>query len=465
MDTNLLPYLSDNPPLTTNSLFDEEQERQLAEASLRALLLATSRAKGEDFFYVLVKEMALALDVKFIIAGEIVIENNSESNKTLAIWSGNGFADNFTYSLKDTPCNKVSNQHMCFHACDIQSLYPLDTILVDLEVQSYIGMPMVGTEGTTLGILVAMDTKPITENKRLLALSILSIFSARCAAELQHRNREKELEVLVEKRTMALANARDLLVQKEKLAGLGALVSGIAHAINTPLGNALVASTSVSDYAKELQKIIDSPNVSRVAMVDATLRLNDGAQMVSRNLGRVSELISNFRMLAISQEDEKLSVFNLFDFVTGICIAHQPECLQHNAKITTTIDQQIMVNLPTNLISQIFSHLLMNALLHGFGNSRNGTIQITALAQGNLNQDLLIQIQDDGTGATASVLNRMFEPFFTTNFGHGSAGLGLHVVQTLMQHLGGSIHISSQIDKGLLAKLIFPSCIVPTTSA
>ncbi|WP_227869716.1 sensor histidine kinase [Undibacterium parvum] len=457
---NSLAYMQTSTLAAPSALFDESERRKLAEASLRSITLSTSRAHGDEFFRVLVKDLAAALDVFYVIAGEIVSVDGDEANRTLAVWAGQDYMDNLTYSLKNTPCSEVNDQSMCFHPCDIQAAYPLDTLLVDMQAQSYVGMPMVGTDGTTLGILVALDTKPIDENKRLLALSLLSIFSARCAAELQHRRRELELEELVEKRTKALANARDLLLQREKLAALGSLVAGIAHAINTPVGNALTTVTALRDYAIELAPQIQAENIDRKRLLAASSQLVSGAELIERSLHRASELISNFRMLAITQDTDELSDLNLYDYLTGICIAHQPEMKKRQVQVITALANNLLVRLPAGMLSQIISNLLMNSLLHGFVDRSSGTISIVAHLEGEANKDLYVSFSDDGVGATPEVLRRMFEPFFTTRFGQGGSGLGMHVVYTLMQRLGGTIEVLSPASGGLQVNLHFPACVV-----
>lgn len=101
-------------------LFDENEGRTLAEAALRQITENTSRETGDQFFRVLVRDLAKTLDVYYVIAGRIVVdENMKEHNQTLAIWAGDDFMDNITYPLDDTPCSNVSSQNMCFHASGI----------------------------------------------------------------------------------------------------------------------------------------------------------------------------------------------------------------------------------------------------------------------------------------------------------------------------------------------------------
>ena len=143
----------------------------LAEATLRAITASTSRARGDEFLRLMVRELALALDVRYVIAGRLIaMADGHEGIRTLALWGGDDYLPSMEYSLRHTPCQDVTDQSICFHARGIQEGYPQDTLLVDMQAESYIGIPMIDTEGKTLGILSAIDTRPISEDKRLRQL-------------------------------------------------------------------------------------------------------------------------------------------------------------------------------------------------------------------------------------------------------------------------------------------------------
>ena len=75
-------------------LFDPEQRRTLAEAALRSITASTARARGDDFLRILVKELAEALDVHYVIAGRLVrMDDGSEGIRTLALWGGDGHCE------------------------------------------------------------------------------------------------------------------------------------------------------------------------------------------------------------------------------------------------------------------------------------------------------------------------------------------------------------------------------------
>ena len=439
-------------------LFDEGEARRLAEASLRSITLSTARARGEDFFRQLVKDLSASMDVFYVIAGEVCVIEGVESIRTLAVWAGQDFMPNITYGLACTPCRNVADQSMCFHPSQIQYEYPEDLLLVDMKAESYIGMPMVGTDGKTLGILVALDVRPMDENKRLLALSLLSIFSARCAAELEHQRREAELEQLVAQRTQALEDARERLVEREKLAALGGLVAGMAHEINTPVGIAVTASSTLESYAKDLAQALSGEKVSRNTLMDLSRNIQHGADLVQRNLARAADLVGNFKKLAVDQASEETAVIVIAAYLNSLCGAHAPELRKHQASAKLEVEEGLKVKMPPGMLAQIVSNLLMNALIHGLGQTAaGGVVTVSAKREG---RNLRLCVADNGIGVTPEVRAKMLEPFFTTKRGQGGTGLGLHIVYTLVQRLGGTLDLNSAPGQGLEISMLFPGCVI-----
>ncbi|KQW91716.1 histidine kinase [Massilia sp. Root418] len=431
------------------ALFDEHDGRLLAEAALRSITASTSRLRGEEFLRTLVRDLARALDVTYVIAGRVVQLADGEGIRTLAVWGGTDFLPNMEYSLRHTPCQDVTDQTMCFHACGIQADYPRDTLLVDMRAESYVGMPMIDTEGKTLGILSAIDTKPIDENKRLLALSLLSIFAARCAAELQHQDREELLEHKVQKRTEALRAAQASMVEQEKMAALGALVAGVAHEVNTPIGVAVTAASGMSAYAAEMVDALSAPKVSRSDMVALAERLRGAAGLIEQNLARAAELIGNFKQLAVDQGTEHVTELCLRDHVLGVVSAHSPELRKGTIEVKVDIDPALQARLPAGKLSQVLSNLLMNSAKHGYPDGGPGEVVIAARVERTEGRDwVLIDFCDDGVGMPAAVRERVFEPFFTTKRGQGGSGLGMHIVYTIVHQMGGQVSVDAEVQRG-----------------
>lgn len=438
----------------TQQLFDEVGRRKLAEAALRHITETTGRARGEDFFRTLVRDLAAALDVFYVIAGRLVQDEQSgESNQTLAIWAGNDFMPNMRYPLVHTPCRNVADQSMCFHPRNICQEYPLDTLLVDMQAESYIGMPMIDTQGKTLGILVALDKKPIEEDTRLLALSLLSIFSARCAAELQHQDREAELERLVEERTAKLRMAQGKLVEQEKMAALGALVAGVAHEVNTPIGVAVTAASGMREFAGQLSDKLQGTAVSRSELLDLAACLAKSAQLVESNLARAASLVGSFKQLAVDQSHIENSTFDLGQYVQSIFAAHMPALRKAGVRYQLDIPQGLTLNMPAGLLAQLLSNLIMNSLTHAFPQGAGGLLQVSA--EPLPDDRVRLVFADDGVGAPPEVRARMFEPFFTTRRGSGGSGLGLHIVYNIVSRLGGQVALLES-ERGLAVEVCLP---------
>ncbi|MBY0241054.1 MAG: GAF domain-containing sensor histidine kinase [Burkholderiaceae bacterium] len=435
----------DNPVL-----FDEHDGRLLAEAALRGITASTVRLRGDEFLRMLVKDLAQALDVTYVIAGRVIqMPDGGEGIRTLSVWAGQQHIDNMEYSLLHTPCQDVTDQSMCFHACGIQADYPKDTLLVDMCAESYIGMPMIDTEGQTLGILSAIDTKPMDENKRLLALSLLSIFAARCAAELQHQDRETLLEQMVQQRTEALRAAQASMVEQEKMAALGALVAGVAHEVNTPIGVAVTAASGMSAYADQMVETLNGPKVSRSELIAVATRLKGAAALIEQNLARAAELIGNFKQLAVDQGTEHLTELALHDYVHRVVSAHSPALRKGMISVELDIPATLQTRLPAGKASQILSNFLMNSAKHGYPDGGPGVVTIAAREEeADGARWLLMVFSDDGIGLAPGIRERVFEPFFTTKRGQGGSGLGMHIVYTIVHQMGGRVWVDADVEKG-----------------
>jgi signal transduction histidine kinase len=426
-----------------NRLFDAEDGRLLAEAALRSITDSTARARGDDFLRILVRDLAQALDVQYVIAGRVATLADGEGIRTLAVWGGADYLPNMEYSLRHTPCQDVTAQCMCFHGSGIQADYPQDTLLVEMEAESYIGMPMIDTEGQTLGILSAIDIKPMDEDKRLLALSLLSIFAARGAAELQHQDREQQLEATVQRRTDALLAAQATLVEQEKMVALGTLVAGVAHEVNTPIGVAVTAASTMASYADDLIKCVSGERVSRSALLTTAQRLREGAQLIERNLARAADLIGNFKQLAVDQGSAHVSEVGVREHALSVVSAHGPELRKVGISVEVDIAPELRTRLDAGRWSQVLSNLLMNAAKHAYPNGGPGQVTLAArLALEGGVRWLLLEFADDGVGLNGEVRERLFEPFFTTKRGQGGSGLGMHIVYTIVHQMGGHVAVA-----------------------
>lgn len=112
--------------------------------------------------------------------------------------------ENFKYELKNTPCENVVKNQICAYPEHIQQLFPLDTILTDMGIESYLGAPLVDSTGRVLGLIAVLSRKPL-QNIQLME-EILKIFAVRASSELERKLSEQALQV-GEQRYAALAQS------------------------------------------------------------------------------------------------------------------------------------------------------------------------------------------------------------------------------------------------------------------
>jgi formate hydrogenlyase transcriptional activator len=156
--------------------------------ALRAVFQGTARGTGNEFFYTLVQHLATALAVKYAMVAEFVSESRV---RTIAYWQIDKLSPNVEYDLAGTPCEDVVRGNLCHHPTGVAQKFPTDTPLVEMGIESYLGVPLVGPDGQHLGHLCVFDTAPLVEvNRKLL---IFKIFAERAAAELGRLRLEKTL--------------------------------------------------------------------------------------------------------------------------------------------------------------------------------------------------------------------------------------------------------------------------------
>jgi PAS domain S-box-containing protein len=168
-------------------------ERKRFGALLKYAVEGTSSAVGRNFFRPLVKYLATALEMRYAYIGELTGSQKNEIG-TLAVWSGGKAGKNLKYNLAGTPCDNVVGRSLRTYPSSVQSLFPRDPLLIELNVESYLGAPLSSSSGEPLGVLVVMDDKPFPEAIVAHARALVSIFAARAAAELERLKVEEELQ-------------------------------------------------------------------------------------------------------------------------------------------------------------------------------------------------------------------------------------------------------------------------------
>jgi signal transduction histidine kinase len=270
----------------------------------------------------------------------------------------------------------------------------------------------------------------------------------------------RELELRVDERTIELREAMEVLeatqqelVQAEKLAGLGSLVAGVAHELNTPIGNAMVVATSLKDTN---QYFVDSIKEGlRRSVLDSYIEQScDSADSIERNLRRAAELISSFKQVAVDQSSYQRRPFNLDEVLHEIKVTMSPNLSKNQITLNEECEANIQMDSYPGPLTQVLMNLLSNAIVHAFSEQAEKSVAI----QGRLiDGQAVLTITDNGKGIELENQQKIFDPFFTTRLGQGGSGLGLNIVYNLVTGLlGGTINVTSELDVGTCFTLTLP---------
>jgi signal transduction histidine kinase len=173
-----------------------------------------------------------------------------------------------------------------------------------------------------------------------------------------------------------------------------------------------------------------------------------------KNLERAANLIRNFKQVAVDQSSDDWRCVNFRTYFDEILLSLQPQYKHTAIAIENCADENLQCLTHPGALYQIISNIILNALLHAFGDGRNGTIRVSAQLQGS---EIEITCQDDGRGIPEQNIGRIFEPFFTTRRGSGGTGLGLNIVYNLVTtQLGGQINVASIAGSGTTFTIRFP---------
>jgi signal transduction histidine kinase len=286
--------------------------------------------------------------------------------------------------------------------------------------------------------------------------------------EQQFRTLNTELESRVAQRTADLAHtnhelsetlgtlrgAQRELVRAEKLAALGELVAGIAHELNTPIGNGLMAASTLRDKAREFHKATQE-GLRRSALERFVSQVETATDITTRNLHRAAELVTSFKQVAVDQTSSQRRVFNLKEVVHEILLTLHPMLKRTSHQVIMEIPEALQMDSYPGPLGQTLTNLINNATLHAFDEGESGVIRITAdpIMEGQIR----LRVSDNGKGIPATLLERVFNPFVTTKMGRGGTGLGLHIAHNIVIGiLGGSLMAYSEESQGTTFEMLLP---------
>lgn len=294
------------------------------------------------------------------------------------------------------------------------------------------------------------------ENERvknnLIVASILLVFVIIVVllAYLANRASKRKLQQAFNE----LKKTQEQLVQAEKMASLGTLVSRVAHEINTPVGVGVTTASSLTNMSKVIKKLYEEGNMKRSDLEVYFKDSVDACGLILRNMYNAHQLIRSFKQVSVDQITDEKRKFDLINYLKDIITSIQPKLNPNKVSVKITGQNHIEMESYPGVWSQIIINLALNSLTHAFKGIKAPAIEISAIEKEN---SIIVEYRDNGNGIEEDILPKIFDPFFTTDKFSGT-GLGLNIIFNLIhQKLNGTVKCISEPGKGVLFVIQVPS--------
>lgn len=237
-----------------------------------------------------------------------------------------------------------------------------------------------------------------------------------------------------------LKDSQKKLFDSEKKASLGRLISGIAHEMNTPLATIHAALKEIIILIEEYNKSINNSDVLPEDHKSIAAEMMNYANMALKAANKSSSFIRGIRSHTANLNSNIHETFNASQIIIDALSLLKYKLKKNNCKLITNLDDSIMFYGNPRWISQIITNLTINAI--DACSQKNGTITIELNKTDKNKAELAVQ--DTGIGIAPENISRIFEPLFTTKPFGESTGLGLSIIQEILNQLNGTIKVNSK---------------------
>lgn len=380
------------------------------------LLYETSNIRGLDLYRKIAKEITIALDLKFCLIG--LLNPNRIQVDSVGFACEGSELDNISYQLKGTPCEHVIDNCPQFYPVNLQQLFPEDKDLVEMNAESYVGVPLYKSSGEALGIILILDSKAMNVDKKDLYLKVLKVLGQRVAMEIERDNTNAQI---LEQQVKLANNA--------KLATLGEMSAGIAHEINNPL---TVILGHVNYSLNLLSK--DTGRINFEKLREKQLKVKDMVDRIGRIIKSLKTISRDSEAIEIEPQSLKIIVEDSLSFCEQRFKAKGIEFV-----LDIEISNEVIIECNYVEISQVLINLFTNAIHAVENSSAKKYIELKVLEK---NTSLVeIKIIDSGHGVPEDIKEKVFDPFFSTKpIGEGT-GLGLSLSKSIIEKHGGKLQL------------------------
>ncbi|MBI3071711.1 MAG: response regulator [Deltaproteobacteria bacterium] len=303
--------------------------------------------------------------------------------------------------------------------------------------------------------------------RRAVARRAIEIANRSLVAELREANVE------LEKKNEEITVARDELLRQGRMASMGQLASGVAHELNNPLAFVKSNVYIIEEYVEFFQKVIELAVPLKVALdegpgaVEAAVRAIIGLPFfdelaffsedtrnafkeVKDGLDRAVTIVRRMKDFTYLERttEEKVDLRECVERAIQIVVGAEST----KVKIDVVLVETTLARGFPRQLTQVFINLLLNALSAIEGRT-GGEVRVKMhLGDGQV----VVDVGDNGRGISPEHLDRVFEPFFTTDESGRGVGLGLNITREIVHRHGGMIRVRSELGGGSVFTVQLP---------
>ena len=252
-----------------------------------------------------------------------------------------------------------------------------------------------------------------------------------------------------------IKNNQDILMERERLAGLGQLIGGIAHNLKTPIMSIAGATQGLDNLIHEYDSSIDDPLVTSQDHHDIAKDMEEWIPKIKAHLEYMSDIITTVKGQAVaslsSDDSEEFTVGELIKRV-NILMKHELKNAYIYMNVLMKTDENQILKGNVNSLVQVVNNMISNAI-QAYDGKHDQNIELAVNKKGN---DIVISIKDFAGGLPKEVQDRLFKEMVTTK-GKNGTGLGLYMsYSNIKAHFGGDITYITEEGKGTTFNIIIP---------
>jgi len=248
--------------------------------------------------------------------------------------------------------------------------------------------------------------------------------------------------------------SQDAADKERRFAAIGRLALGVAHDVNTPIGIAITAISQLQDASRQIADLYRANRIKKSDLEGFLQETKEISDIALNNLQRAAELIRSFQQVAIDQASARPRRFNLKHYLENILLSMRPVIRKTRHTISLTCPDDIEIESYPGAFGQIIANLIANSLKHAFEPEKAGRMDIRV---SRADSALILTYSDNGKGIDKAGLDRIYDLFYTSEWGNGGSGLGLHIVHDTVTHiLNGEIECASDLNQGVSFRITIP---------